>query len=48
MTMIFQDMLLGPSISKNGSKKLAGGWSLIPNKDLAFINDLLKPKKQNI
>jgi len=42
---IFQDMLLAPLISRNGGKKLVGGWSLIPNKDLAFIRELIEAGK---
>ena len=45
MTWIFQDMLLGPLISRNGGKKLVGGWVLIPNKDLAFMKELLEAGK---
>jgi NADPH:quinone reductase-like Zn-dependent oxidoreductase len=42
MARIFQDMLLGPLISRNGGKKLVGGWVLVPNKDLAFMSELIE------
>jgi NADPH:quinone reductase-like Zn-dependent oxidoreductase len=45
MTWIFQDMLLGPLLSRNGGKKLVGGWVLIPNKDLAFMKELIEAGK---
>ena len=45
MARIFQDMLLGPLISRKAGKKMVGGWVLIPNKDLAFMNDLIEAGK---
>jgi NADPH:quinone reductase-like Zn-dependent oxidoreductase len=45
MTWIFQDMLLLPLLSRNGGQKLVGGWVLVPNKDLAFMSELLEAGK---
>ena len=45
MARIFQDMLLGPLISRKAGKKMVGGWVLIPNKDLAFMKDLIEAGK---
>jgi len=42
---IFQDMVVGPWISKSGKKKVVGGWSLTPNKDLAFMTELIEAGK---
>jgi NADPH:quinone reductase-like Zn-dependent oxidoreductase len=42
---IFQDMVLAPLISKDEGKKLVGGWCLIPNKDLAFMKELIEAGK---
>jgi len=42
---IFQDMILGPCLSTKGSKKLVGGWALIPNKDLALMKALIEDGK---
>jgi len=42
---IFQDMLLGPFLSRNGEKKFVGGWVLIPNKELAFMKELIETGK---
>ena len=41
LSQIFNAMLLGPWISMFGSKKL-GGMSVIPNKDLSFMKELLE------
>jgi len=44
MKQIFQALLLGPWISKTGGKKLAN-WTVIPNKDLDFIKELIEACK---
>jgi NADPH:quinone reductase-like Zn-dependent oxidoreductase len=44
MAQIFQAMLLGPLISMTGSKKL-GGLTFKPNKDLAFMKELIEAGK---
>jgi NADPH:quinone reductase-like Zn-dependent oxidoreductase len=44
MSQIFQAMLLGPCISMFGSKKLAG-MTVKPNKDLAFMKELVEAGK---
>jgi len=45
MARIFQDMLIGPLISRNGGKRLVGGWVVTPNKDLAFLKELIEAGK---
>jgi len=45
MARIFQDMLLGPLISKKKGKKVVGGWAVEQNKDLAFITGLIEAGK---
>lgn len=45
MKRIFQDMLLGPMVSRPGGKKVAGGWTVIPNKDLGLIKELIEAGK---
>ena len=45
MARIFQDILIGHWISKPGGKKMVGGWTVIPNKDLAFIKELIEAGK---
>lgn len=42
---IFQDMLLGPMVSRPGGKKVMGGWTVIPNKDLGLIKELIEAGK---
>ena len=44
MAQIFQAMLRGPLISMMGSKKL-GGMTVKPNKDLAFVKELIEADK---
>jgi NADPH:quinone reductase-like Zn-dependent oxidoreductase len=45
MSRVFQDMLLGPMISRGGDRKVLGGWSVIPNKDLVFMKELIEAGK---
>jgi NADPH:quinone reductase-like Zn-dependent oxidoreductase len=46
MSRIFQDMLLGPLISKNRGKKLVGGWVVKLNqKDLIYVKELIEAGK---
>lgn len=45
MTRIFQDMVIGPLNSKTGGQKMVGGWTAIPNKDLALIKELIEAGK---
>jgi NADPH:quinone reductase-like Zn-dependent oxidoreductase len=45
MKRIFQDMVVGPMISRTKGKRLVGGWALIPNKGLAFIKELIEAGK---
>jgi NADPH:quinone reductase-like Zn-dependent oxidoreductase len=45
MKRILQDMVIGPMISRTKGKRLVGGWALIPNKDLAFIKELIEAGK---
>jgi len=42
MSRVFQDMLLGPLISRTGGQKLVGGWAVLPNKDLVFMKELIE------
>ncbi len=44
MAQVFQGLLLGPFISMIGSKKL-GGMMVKPNKDLAFVKELIEAGK---
>ena len=45
MKRILQDMVLGPMVSKPEGKRLVGGWSLVPNKDLGFVKELIEARK---
>ena len=45
MKRIFQDMVVGPMISRPGGKKVVGGWTVIPNKDLGLIKELIEAGK---
>jgi NADPH:quinone reductase-like Zn-dependent oxidoreductase len=45
MARIFQDMVLGPFISRNKGKKVVGGWAVVINKDLGFITGLIETGK---
>jgi 2-desacetyl-2-hydroxyethyl bacteriochlorophyllide A dehydrogenase len=43
---LYQDMFLGPKISKKQGKKVMGGWTVAPNQaDLAFIKELIETGK---
>ena len=44
MAQIFQGLLIGPWISMTGSKKL-GSLAVKPNKDLAFMKELIEAGK---
>ena len=40
---IYQDMIIGPNLAKKKGKRIAGGWTIIPNRDdLHFIKDLIE------
>jgi NADPH:quinone reductase-like Zn-dependent oxidoreductase len=46
ISRIFQEMLLGPLISKNEGKKLVGGWVVTINqKDLVYVRELIETGK---
>jgi NADPH:quinone reductase-like Zn-dependent oxidoreductase len=46
ISRIFQEMIIGPSISKKVGKKMTGGWTVNPNqKDLVFIKELVEAGK---
>ncbi len=45
MKRVFQDMVVGPLISRAKGKRFIGGWSLTPNKDLAFVKELIEARK---
>ena len=45
MSRVFQDMMLGPMISRPGGKRVVGGWSVVPNKDLGFMKELIEAGK---
>ncbi len=46
MARIFQDVLIGPRISKIGGQTFAGGWSAKPNNgDLIFVKELIEGGK---
>jgi NADPH:quinone reductase-like Zn-dependent oxidoreductase len=45
MKRILQDMVVGPIMSRSKGKQLVGGWALVPNKDLAFIKQLIESGK---
>ena len=45
MKRIFQDMVVGPIMSRSKGKRLVGGWAIVPNKDLAFIKKLIEAGK---
>jgi len=43
---IVQDMLIGPALSRNGGKEVAGGWMVELNqRDLVFMKDLIEAGK---
>lgn len=42
LTRVFQDMLIGPRIAKKENKRVVGGWSITPNKDLAMMKELIE------
>src|SRR5437763_16272622 len=44
IAQIFQGLLIGPWISMTGSKKL-GSLAVKPNKDLAFMKELIEASK---
>jgi NADPH:quinone reductase-like Zn-dependent oxidoreductase len=45
MAQMFQAMLLGPLMSRTGSKKLGGMGARIDQKDLTFLKELLEARK---
>ena len=45
MARIFQDMVLGPLISRDGGRRLVGGWTFMPNKGLDLIKELIEAGK---
>lgn len=45
MARIFQDMVLGPFLSRNNGKKVVGGWALVINKDLGLMTGLIETGK---
>lgn len=45
MKRIFQDMILGPMISRRDGKQVKGGWVIVINKDLAFVKELIESGK---
>ncbi len=45
MKRIFQDMVVGPMISRKGRQNFIGGWVLTPNKDLALVKELIEAGK---
>jgi NADPH:quinone reductase-like Zn-dependent oxidoreductase len=43
MVRVFQDMAIGPRISKSGGQKFVGGWVVMPDQeDLVFMNELIE------
>jgi NADPH:quinone reductase-like Zn-dependent oxidoreductase len=49
LSRVFQDMLLGPIMSKFGNNKFVGGWIVNINvKDLTFIRELIEAGKIKI
>ncbi len=42
---IFQDMVLGPLMSRNEGRKVVAGWALVVNKDLGFVTGLIEAGK---
>lgn len=36
---------MGPLVSRPGGKKVVGGWTVIPNEDLALITELIEAGK---
>ena len=45
MARIFQDMVLGPFLSRNNGKKVVGGWALAINKNLGLMTGLIETGK---
>ena len=45
VTRIFQDMVLGPALSKGGAQEFVGGWALVPNQDLILMKELIEAGK---
>ncbi len=46
LARILQDVLIGPVLSRNGGKRLVGGWAVNPSqRDLSFMKELIEAGK---